>query len=77
MIGVATIPRRRRLLARRRRAEAAATTERPQLVAPEGTIEQVRAWVGDDRQRAEVALAAEWDGKQRRTLIAELERLAG
>jgi hypothetical protein len=37
----------------------------------------VLAWVGDDPARARAALEAERAGRQRTTLVAELERLAG
>lgn len=40
---------------------------------PEGTIDEVLAWVGDDPDRAAQALQAEREGKQRATLISELE----
>lgn len=41
--------------------------------APEGTIEEVKAWVGDDPERAQVALDAELAGQNRSSLIAWLE----
>jgi hypothetical protein len=40
---------------------------------PEGTIEEVKAWVGDDPDRAQQALDAEEAGQQRQTLMAWLE----
>jgi hypothetical protein len=43
---------------------------------PEGTAQQVLAWVGGDPRRARRALRAERVGKGRSTLVAELEKLA-
>lgn len=40
---------------------------------PDGTIEEVKAWVGDDPDRAQAALTAEESGQERQTLIAWLE----
>jgi hypothetical protein len=40
---------------------------------PSGTIEEIKAWVGDDHDRAQQALTAERNGQQRQTLIAWLE----
>jgi hypothetical protein len=40
---------------------------------PSGTIEEVKAWVGDDPERAQQALNAERDGSNRQTLVAYLE----
>ena len=40
---------------------------------PEGTIPEVKAWVGDDKGRAQAALEAEESGANRTTLIAWLE----
>jgi hypothetical protein len=66
---------RTRLLAPRRvePAPTAIAVEAP----PEGTVSEVLAWVGDDAGRAQQALEAEQAGKQRATLISELQRLAG
>lgn len=44
---------------------------------PEGTINEVLDWVGDDQDRARQALEAERDGQNRQTLISELEKRAG
>jgi hypothetical protein len=60
------VQRGRRRLIYQRRAEA----------VPEGSAATVLAWVADDAQRAQLALEAERDGKQRSTLIAKLERIA-
>lgn len=45
---------------------------------PEGNVEQVLTWVGDDRERAVAAFNAEADrgDKARKTLLAELEKRA-
>lgn len=43
---------------------------------PDGTVEEVLAWVGDDKDRAARALDAELDGKDRTTLVEALEGLA-
>lgn len=45
---------------------------------PDGTIAQVQEWVGEDRDRAALALAAEQakGDKARATLVAVLEKLA-
>lgn len=40
---------------------------------PSGTIEDVKAWVGDDPERARQALDAERDGPNRQTLVSYLE----
>lgn len=40
---------------------------------PNGTIEDVKAWVGDDRERAGSALTAERGGQNRSSLITWLE----
>lgn len=39
-------------------------------LVPSGTAADVVAWVGDSLRRARAALAAEQDGKRRRTVIA-------
>jgi hypothetical protein len=44
--------------------------------APEGTIAEVLAWVGNDPERAQAALDAEYDGANRSTLITQLEAIA-
>jgi hypothetical protein len=40
---------------------------------PSGTIEEVKAWVGDDPDRAQQALDAEREGANRQTLVSYLE----
>lgn len=68
--------------------EVADTTEQAQAAAdvapvktekvsevPNGSIKEVKDWVGDDTERAQVALDAENEGNQRSTLITYLEGL--
>jgi hypothetical protein len=45
-------------------------------LVPDGTVQDVLDWVGDDPDRAEQALAAETAGLNRSTLIAKLEAVA-
>lgn len=42
---------------------------------PTGTIDEVMAWVGDDRSRASRALTTERAGQNRQTLITRLEAI--
>jgi len=42
---------------------------------PEGTVQEVMDWVGDDRVRAQAALDAERVGQDRTTLVSQLEAL--
>lgn len=42
---------------------------------PDGTADEVLAWVGTDKDRAERALAAEQAGKQRKVLVEQLTKL--
>lgn len=44
---------------------------------PDGTIDDVLVWVGDDPKRAADALDAEQQGRGRKTLIEALERILG
>lgn len=44
---------------------------------PDGTVQDVLDWVGDDPDRARQALEAERAGQNRSTLISELEARAG
>jgi len=44
-------------------------------VVPEGSIKTVLAWVGEDRTKAQAALAYEIDNEGRKTLIKELNNL--
>jgi hypothetical protein len=53
--------------------EAGETTGSDDDCAPSGTIEEVKAWVGEDSERAQKALDAERSGQNRPTLIAYLE----
>lgn len=46
-----------------------------QRVARGATVEQMREWVGDDPARAAAALAAEQNGKNRKTLVEALEAI--
>jgi hypothetical protein len=51
-------------------------TEEPEAVAvPDGSAAVVMSWVGDDAERAQAALDAENDGKQRVGLTADLEKM--
>jgi hypothetical protein len=49
------------------------TTAADDDCVPNGTVEEVKTWVGDDRERAQKALEAERSGQNRPTLIAHLE----
>lgn len=40
---------------------------------PDGTIDEVKTWVGTDKDRAQQALDAEYAGQNRSTLITHLE----
>lgn len=42
------------------------------LVVPEGPAKDILAWVGDDKERASLALDAENVGQKRTTLITKL-----
>lgn len=44
---------------------------------PEGTIDDVMEWVGDDAERAKLAYTAEVAGKGRTTLLDKLTAVAG
>lgn len=46
--------------------------DEPTNTVPDGTIDEVLDWVGDDEQRAEEALQAELAGKRRKTLVDRL-----
>jgi hypothetical protein len=50
--------------------EAPVTEEQ---TAPEGSIKEVLAWVGEDATKAQTALKAEKAGEKRTTLISKLE----
>jgi hypothetical protein len=49
--------------------------EAPANECPTGSADEVLAWVGDDRERAAVALEHELAGKGRKGLTADLEAL--
>jgi len=57
--------------------EAPATEAPADLEVPEGSAADVLAWVGDDVDRAKAAAAAEVEGKGRKTLLADLDRIIG
>lgn len=42
------------------------------VVAPAGNVSEVLKWVGDDPERAQVALDAENSGHKRKTLMSKL-----
>lgn len=42
---------------------------------PEGTIDEVLAWVGDDEEKAQLALDAETAGKNRTSLVNKLKAI--
>jgi hypothetical protein len=42
---------------------------------PDGTVDEVLDWVGDDRSRASRALTAERAGQNRTTLVSKLEAI--
>jgi hypothetical protein len=44
---------------------------------PDGSAADVLAWVGDDPARAKAAAATERAGKGRKTLLADLDKIAG
>jgi hypothetical protein len=44
---------------------------------PDGSAADVLAWVGDNVDRAKAAAAAEVEGKGRKTLLADLDRIIG
>lgn len=44
-------------------------------VVPEGTINEIIEWVGDDTDRASIALERELEDKGRKTLIDSLEEI--
>lgn len=54
---------------------AGLTDEKPadESTAPEGTVDEVLAWVGDDTAKAKTALDAETAGKNRASLVNKLK----
>jgi len=49
--------------------------EEQKLEVPEGSVASILKWVGDDKEKAEAALEAEKAGKDRVTLIEQLEEI--
>lgn len=47
----------------------------PSLGVPDGTIDEIMEWVGDDPAKALRALEAETAGKARTTLVGKLEKI--
>jgi hypothetical protein len=47
----------------------------PATAVPDGSAKDVLAWVGDDRAKAQAALAFEVDNQKRTTLIAKLNNI--
>lgn len=45
--------------------------------APDGTVDEILAWVDDDPGRARGALAAEAVNRQRKTLMTALQQIIG
>lgn len=45
--------------------------------APDGTVDEILAWVDDDPGRAKGALAAEAVNRQRKTLMTALQQIIG
>jgi hypothetical protein len=64
------------LAGRRRQRQLYAQPAPGATAVPDGTIDEVLAWVGNDPQRARLALQAEQHGRQRVTLIDRLDGLA-
>lgn len=50
-------------------------TNNESLEVPKGTVHEVLHWVGDDKEKAQIALDAEKDGAERVTLIHALEEI--
>lgn len=59
----------------RRDPETGEEIESDEEAVPDGTIDDVMDWVGDDRSRASRALTAERAGQNRTTLISRLEAI--
>lgn len=53
------------------KTETATETE----TVPEGTIEELLNWVDGNKERAQLALDAEKDGKNRKTVLTKLEEI--
>lgn len=56
-------------------AEKPVEVEAPKLEVPEGSVASILKWVGDDKEKAKAALEAEKTGKERVTLIEQLEEI--
>lgn len=56
-------------------APTATVEQEDQLEVPKGTVSEILDWVGDDKERVELAIAAEKDGLHRKSLLASLESL--
>lgn len=52
-----------------------ATAPAEALEVPEGSAAKILGWVGEDRERASAALAAEEAGQARKTLVAKLQAI--
>ena len=46
-------------------------------VVPAGNVSEVLDWVGEDQERAKLALEAEKAGHNRKTLVKQLKELVG
>lgn len=53
--------------------KAAEASQTDEITVPEGSAAKVLEWVGDDRTRAQAALAAEKRGDKRTTLTKKLK----
>lgn len=51
------------------------TSEEAPEEVPDGTTDEVLEWVGEDKDRAKLALESEQNGKKRKGLLRELEEL--
>lgn len=61
----------------RRDRETGEAIEADDEAVPDGTIDEVMDWVGEDPSRASRALSAEKAGQNRQTLLAKLEAIKG
>lgn len=58
--------------------EVRGEAEEPQApVVPAGNVSEVLEWVGEDKERAQLALDAEKAGHNRKTLVKQLKELVG
>lgn len=59
-------------------ASAPAASETPAAPAvPSGSVKEVTDWIGDDKERAELARKAEKNGAKRKGVFAYVEELLG